>query len=87
MNFISVWVAVIAVLVSAFVLIYIKDINRQLNNELQVLQTEQNKLHVEWGQLLLEQSTLARQPRILSIAKEELNMLIPTAQRIKVVKV
>lgn len=43
------------------------------------------QLEVEWGQLQLEQSTLAMHGRIERIASTKLNMKVPTAARVQIV--
>ena len=43
------------------------------------------QLEVEWGQLQLEQSTLAMHGRIERIASGKLNMKVPTASRVQIV--
>lgn len=43
------------------------------------------QLEVEWGQLQLEQSTLAMHGRIERIASTKLNMKVPTASRVQIV--
>ena len=70
---------------SAFFVVYIKDINRRLSVESQVLARSQNELQTEYGQLLLEQSTWATQSRIEKIATSKLNMQVPAQQSIVLV--
>ena len=55
-------------------------------NDLQALENQRNELQVEWGQLLLEQSSLVSQGRIEDIAVAELGMEIPAMKDIVVVK-
>lgn len=43
------------------------------------------QLEVKWGQLQLEQSTLAMHERVEQIAREKLNMKVPTASRVQIV--
>ncbi|MBL8499631.1 MAG: cell division protein FtsL [Nitrosomonas sp.] len=47
----------------------------------------ERKLDVEWGRLQLEQSTLIMHGRIEQIAKEQLNMTVPTASSIQIVSI
>ncbi len=74
------------VLTSAFAVIYVKDMNRRLFVELQTLQSSRDRLHEEWGQLLLEQSTWATQSRIQHVAQDRLDMVMPSSQDIKIVE-
>ncbi len=59
--------------------------SRQLLNELQRLETRRNALQVEWGRLLLEQSSLVAQGRVEDIAVAELGMKVPAIQNIVVI--
>ena len=59
--------------------------NRLALNELQLLREEANQLDVEWGQLLLEQSTFGLDGRIEDKASRELQMQVPQISDIIVV--
>lgn len=67
-------VLIMAVMSSAFGVIYSKHRNRMLYFELTRLQRQQDELNVNWGRLQLEQSTWATHSRIESIARKKLNM-------------
>ncbi len=71
--------------VSATGVIYSTHKSRYLLNELRQLESQRNKLQVEWGQLLLEQSSLVAQGRIENLAIAELGMKIPTVENVVVV--
>jgi cell division protein FtsL len=51
--------------------------NRSMLNELQQLRNQRNELQVQWGQLLIEQSTFSLDSRIERKAIEELQMIVP----------
>ncbi len=57
---------------------------RHLLNNLQQLVQEQNHLQVEWGQLLLEQSSLVAQGQVEEIAISQLGMEVPTMDKVVV---
>lgn len=76
----------VAVIVSAFFVVYIKDVNRRLFIDYQEQQQLAQKLRVEYNQLLLEQSTWSTQDRIQKLAGERLQMQIPSSNEIVVVK-
>lgn len=76
LNWVTV-VLMVAVLISAFAVVYVKDLNRRLFLQYQQLQTEHNQLYVNWGKLLLEQSTWSAQQRVQSVAENRLNMVMP----------
>lgn len=60
--------------------------NRFAFNELQELRERANGLEVEWGQLLLEQSTFGVEGRIELKAVEQLQMVIPELSSIIMVR-
>ncbi len=59
--------------------------NRFAFNELQVLRDQANTLEVEWGQLLIEQSTFGVEGRIQQKALEQLQMEVPDIAKIVMV--
>lgn len=75
-----------AVFISALQLVLVRHKNRIIFMELQTLQQQRDTFNVEWGQLQLEQSTLAQHNRIEAIAYKKLDMIIPTSHNIIVVK-
>jgi cell division protein FtsL len=76
---------VIAVLTSAFSVVYVKSLDRQLFNQLQTLYQKRDSLNVEKGKLLLEQNTFAAPARVQSIAQDQLGMVIPKAKEINII--
>ena len=67
----------VSLLVSGLMVVKTTHENRFTFNELQVLREEANQLDVEWGQLLLEQSTFGLDGRIEQKATRELQMRVP----------
>ena len=59
--------------------------NRYVFNRLQELRSEANDISVEWGQLLIEQSTFGVEGRIEQIATEQLGMRVPDVSQIVMV--
>lgn len=76
---------VTALMSSALGVVYSKHESRKLFVELQGLESQQDKLNVEWGRLQLEQSTWATDGRIDKAAQSRLDMIIPPADAIVVV--
>ena len=74
-----------AILAAALMLVYVKTLQRDLYNELQVLEQTRDNLHIEWNKLLLEQNTWAAPIRVQTLAQEKLNMIVPTSKNIIVV--
>lgn len=60
--------------------------SRHLLNSLQQLEQQRNLLQVEWGQLLLEQSSLVAQGRVEDMAIAELGMEVPDMKQVVVFK-
>lgn len=66
-----------ALLMSTLSTIYVTYVARVFHANFQRNLTEQNHLHVQEGQLLLERSTWMMQARIQQIAEKKLGMIIP----------
>lgn len=77
---------VMIMLFSALSVVYVKNYERRLFSELQFSRQSAQKLHVEWGQLLLEQSTWATPARIQSIAQQHFKMKVPSLSHIYMVR-
>ena len=78
-------VLLVAVLVSALGLIYVKDSNRRLMGQLQTIQMTREQLHISWSQLLLEEGAWTAQTRIQQIATRQFGMVMPGDKSIVVV--
>ncbi len=74
------------VLLSAFLVVYSKDLNRRIFLQYQSAQQAATNLHTQYGKLLLEQSAWAAQARVQEIAQTKLQMQQPTSQQIVVVQ-
>lgn len=77
---------ILAILTTAFSIIYVKDLNRRFFIHYQALQTTHDKLYEEWGKLLLEQSTWSTQARIQALAKNHLDMNLPSPKEVVLLK-
>ena len=71
---------VIVVMASAIGSIYAKHESRKLFTELQRLNTERDRMEVEWGQLQIEQSTWSTYARVEQLAREDMKMRPPTVE-------
>lgn len=60
---------------------------RKLFNELQKEKERAQQMDVEWGQLQLEQSTLATSARIEKIATRQLQMQLPKSAQIRFIRI
>ncbi len=73
-------------MLSGIAVVYSTHQNRYVFSELQQLKNQHNDLQVQWGQLLIEQSTFAQEGRIEKRAVEELQMILPDITEIVMVK-
>lgn len=73
---------IVALAVSAFAVVYLKDLNRRLFIEFQDMTRMNQQAQVEWGKLMLEQSTWTAQANIQQIASKQLQMSAPAAKDI-----
>jgi cell division protein FtsL len=76
----------VATVMSALGVIYSAFLYRQAFNSQQQLFQQRDRLDVEWGQLLLEQSALAAHSRIESLVTKRLDMYVPAPDEIVVVR-
>jgi cell division protein FtsL len=74
------------VLLSALSIIYVTHLSRILHATYQHNLSEQDRLHVERGQLLLERSTWMIQSRVQQIAEEKLGMIIPDSKSVVIIR-
>lgn len=73
------------VLLSALSVIYVTHVTRVLHASLSHHLQEQDRLHVETGQLLLERSTWMVQSRVQQAAESKLGMVIPDTKSVIVI--
>jgi len=76
----------VAVMFSAFGVVYVKHQNRKLFVELERQRMAQDQFDVEWGRLQLEQSTWATHGRIEHIARSRLGMGLPGDNEVVIVR-
>ncbi len=69
------------VLVSGLAVVYSTHQYRYTFHEFQQLREQRNALEVEWGQLLIEQSTFGLESRIERKAMDELQLIFPEWSR------
>lgn len=85
-SYFGLMVLSILIFISSMGVIYSKHVSRQLFAQLQSLQNKRDELHVEWSQLLLEQGTWATDVRVERVAREHLNMLVPSPGTVVVLR-
>lgn len=75
-------ILMVLVMLTSFGVIYTKHKTRKLFVELQAMHKARDDMDIEWGQLQLEQSTLATHSRIEGTASAKLGMVIPEANQV-----
>jgi len=85
-SLLSMFVLGLLVLSSAIGVVYIKHLYRNFHTQLQSLRDQRDKCHIEWTQLLLEQSALASDMRVEQIARNELGMIFPAPDKIVIIR-
>ncbi|MCE0723092.1 MULTISPECIES: cell division protein FtsL [Legionella] len=73
-------ILLVAVLVSALAVVYSTNSYRVTLNKVEQQEQLTHYLQLQWGQLLLEQASLARPARVEELATEKLQMLLPTSK-------
>ncbi|AWN73732.1 cell division protein FtsL [Legionella anisa] len=73
-------ILLVAVLVSALAVIYSTNSYRVTLNKVEQQEQLTHYLQLQWGQLLLEQASLATPARVEELATEKLQMLLPTSK-------
>ena len=86
-HFLSLTLLISVVFFSALGIIYIQAKNRLLVGSLQSVLQNRDKLYLQWGQLLLEQSAWSTQARIQLVASEELDMQLPQQNAIEMIQI
>lgn len=75
----------IAILMSSFGLIYIKDMNRRLTGQLQYMQNDYESARAQYSQLLLEKSTWASSVHVEQVASQQLRMITPPPKSVVII--
>ncbi|WP_131780968.1 cell division protein FtsL [Legionella gresilensis] len=70
-------ILMLLVLSSALAVIYTTNEYRTNFSELQKFEQQAHQLQLQWGQLLLEQASLATPGRVEALAKQKLQMRLP----------
>lgn len=78
-------VLLFSVLLSALAVVYVTNISRSLNANLQQTLAERERLHIQWGQLLLEHGTNTMQARVQRVAEDKLDMMVPDRRSVVIV--
>jgi cell division protein FtsL len=68
----------LGVLLSALAVVYMTNLHRLTLNQLQEEEQQTHQLQLQWGQLLLEQASLATPARVEQLATDKLQMTLPS---------
>jgi len=80
-------VLIVAVLVSALAVVYTTNMHRLTFAKLETVEQQSHQLQLQWGQLLLEQASLATPGRVQELAAEKLHMVLPTSKQTFILRV
>jgi cell division protein FtsL len=79
-------ILLLAVLISALAVVYTTNVHRMTMSQLESAEQETHHLELQWGQLMLEQASLARPSRVQQLAHEQLHMALPLNNKIAVLR-
>lgn len=74
------FVLISAILISALAVVYTTNSYRSTFSQVEQQQQQSHKLELQWGQLLLEQASLATPARVEELARVKLDMDLPSSQ-------
>ena len=77
----------VSLLVSALGVVYTTNVHRIALSQLELAEQESHQLQLQWGQLLLEQASLATPSRVQLLASEKLHMILPANKQTFVLRV
>ena len=80
-------VLLFSVLASAIAVVYVTNVHRMTFSQMQLVEQDTQELQLQWGQLLLEQASLATPARVERFADEKLHMVIPSDKQIVILRV
>ena len=79
-------VLLLVVVITAISAAYARHQSRKLFVELQSLESQRDAMNVEWGQLQLEQSTHTTHGKVEEGARQRLDMIIPAAGQVVILR-
>ncbi len=80
-------VLLLVVLMSALAVVYVTNMYRMSLSQLELAERQAHQLELQWGQLLLEQASLATPSRVQQLASDKLKMVLPTDHQTLVLRV
>ncbi|MBI2785484.1 MAG: cell division protein FtsL [Legionella longbeachae] len=73
-------ILLVSVLISALAVVYSTNSYRVTLSQVEHQEQQTHYLQLQWGQLLLEQASLATPARVEELAKDKLQMVLPTSK-------
>lgn len=70
-------ILMVLMLLSALAVVYVTNMHRVTFSKLELAEQRTHELQLQWGQLLLEQASLATPARVEQLATEKLHMVLP----------
>jgi cell division protein FtsL len=80
-------VLLIALLLSSLAVIYMTNLHRVTFSQLQQEEQKAHQLQLQWGQLLLEQASLATPARVQEFATQKMHMALPLEKQTVILRV
>lgn len=80
-------ILLLSLLMSSLSVIYITNLHRVTFSQLQHEEQKGHQLQLQWGQLLLEQASLATPARVQELATEKLHMGLPMNKQTFILRV
>ncbi|WP_133126926.1 cell division protein FtsL [Legionella nagasakiensis] len=77
----------ISVFASALAVVYVTNQHRMTFSQLQYAEQREHELQLQWGQLLLEQASLATPARVQQLAQEKFKMSLPVDRQVIMLRV
>lgn len=79
-------ILVLLVLLSALAVVYVTNVHRTSVSQLQMAEQQAHQLELQWGQLLLEQASLAAPARVERLASQKLHMILPVNKQVFILR-
>lgn len=77
---------VAAVLLSAFLVVFVANLNHELIAQQQELLAVQQQMHNQWGELQVEQGTVSSEAAVANTARQDLGMTMPSSRNVVMVQ-
>jgi cell division protein FtsL len=76
-----------AILLSSIAVVYTTNLYRMTLSQLELAEQQSHQTELQWGQLLLEQASLATPSRVEQFAADKLHMVLPVDKQTVVLRI